>query len=396
VTLGTDLRDNGSMSQEFFGDIPLFREIQKLLAAGEGPINFEIARQVADALGTGGTPDRKVDLSVVADFSDVVHSSEVLLASYTRLPFDEPMRIKVMGRSEWIGSTLTNWRWLFEPLAVRFTGELAKLGGEMPEEEGNPLEAVMSQVGPLMLGLQIGTLVGHLAKEVVSRYDLIIPRDSDNALHVIWTNAESLANEYGFDHAEFRRWLALHEVSRQMTMTSAPWVIRYYRSLLLEVVDALEIDTADIERRLMELQSKGIDALEVEIDPQTIPLAKTERHQKALQRLHAFIAVFEGYAAHASAAVASELIKNRSQIDEGMARHKASPSQGKAMLASILGLSFDRSLQSAGETFSAAVLQLKGLEMLNRVWSAPDYLPTMDEIRDPFAWMERVEDDGEQ
>jgi putative hydrolase len=383
------------MSQEFFGDIPLFREIQKLLAAGEGPINLEIARQVADALGTGGVPDQKFELSLVSDLSEAVHSSEVLLASYTRLPFVEPMRVKVMGRSEWIGSTLANWRWLFEPLAVRFTGELAKLGGEAPEDEGNPLEAVMSQVGPLMLGLQIGTLVGHLAKEVVSRYDLIIPREPDAALHVVWPNAEALANEYGVEHGPFRRWLALHEVSRQMTMTSAPWVSRYYKSLLLEVVDALEIDTADIERRLMELQSKGMEALEVEIDPQTIPLAKTERHQKALTRLHAFIAIFEGYSSHASSAVAAEIVTGKSKIDEGMARHKASPTQGKAMLATILGLTFDRTLQSAGETFCAAVLQLKGLEMLNRVWSAPDFLPTMDEIRDPFAWIERVEEGTE-
>ena len=382
------------MSEEFFGDIPLFREIQKLLAAGEGPINLEIARQVAGALG--GTTDEKVDLALVADLSDAVHSSEALLASYTRLPFVEPMRVKVMGRAEWIRSTLEAWRWLFEPLAVRFTGELAKLGGESAaegSEEGTTLDAVMGQVGPLMLGLQVGTLVGHLAKEVVSRYDLAIPRESDPALHVVWTNARELADEYGIDHESFQKWLALHEVSRHLTMASAPWVIRYYRSLLLEVVDALEIDTADIEQRLTELQTRGMEALEVEVDPQTIPLAQTERHRKALERLHAFMAVFEGYAGHASAAVASELVPDRSKIDEGMARHKASPSEGKAMLATLLGLSFDRTLQTAGETFCAAIFKLKGLDALNRVWTAPDYLPSMAEIRDPFAWIERVMDD---
>ncbi|HZA20057.1 MAG TPA: hypothetical protein VE889_04305, partial [Actinomycetota bacterium] len=43
------------MTQEPFGDIPLFREIQRLLqAGGGGPINLEIARQVATAVALGG------------------------------------------------------------------------------------------------------------------------------------------------------------------------------------------------------------------------------------------------------------------------------------------------------------------------------------------------------
>jgi uncharacterized protein (DUF2342 family) len=38
------------------------------------------------------------------------------------------------------------------------------------------------------------------------------------------------------------------------------------------------------------------------------------------------------------------------------------------------------------------VVKLKGIAALNKVWDAPDNLPSLDEIRDPFAWMERVID----
>ncbi|MGH2777969.1 MAG: zinc-dependent metalloprotease, partial [Actinomycetota bacterium] len=63
---------------------------------------------------------------------------------------------------------------------------------------------------------------------------------------------------------------------------------------------------------------------------------------------------------------------------------------GQAALASILGISFDRALENKGETFCAAVVKLKGLGTLNHVWDAPDNLPSPDEIKDPFQWMERV------
>jgi uncharacterized protein (DUF2342 family) len=41
-------------------------------------------------------------------------------------------------------------------------------------------------------------------------------------------------------------------------------------------------------------------------------------------------------------------------------------------------------------TFCAAIVKLQGIEKLNLMWAAPDNLPTLDEVRDPFAWIERV------
>ena len=50
----------------------------------------------------------------------------------------------------------------------------------------------------------------------------------------------------------------------------------------------------------------------------------------------------------------------------------------------------DRQLEDAGETFCNAVVSLHGMAALNRVWEAPDNLPSASEIRDPFTWIERV------
>jgi uncharacterized protein (DUF2342 family) len=60
------------------------------------------------------------------------------------------------------------------------------------------------------------------------------------------------------------------------------------------------------------------------------------------------------------------------------------------MLSQILGVTFDRPLEAAGATFCAAIVKLHGIQALNRVWEAPDNLPGLEEIKDPFAWIERV------
>ncbi|HEX2235714.1 MAG TPA: zinc-dependent metalloprotease, partial [Actinomycetota bacterium] len=70
-------------------------------------------------------------------------------------------------------------------------------------------------------------------------------------------------------------------------------------------------------------------------------------------------------------------------------RRRAATGEAESLLSSILGISVDRALETSGATFCAAIVKLKGQAALNRVWEAPDNLPTPEEIRDPFAWIER-------
>jgi putative hydrolase len=385
------------MSQQPFGDIPLFRELQKLLSSSEGPVNTEVARQVGGAVAAQAGAEPPATSEISKSYGDAVRTSEVLLSGYTRLSLDEPMHSEVVGRSWWVGSTLDAWKWLLDRLADRFTGELGKMGGELggppggdPGAPDNPMAAAMGQVGPLLLGLQAGQLLGGLSTETLARYYYPIPRDDSGELFFVLANIDVVARDYGFDELDFRKWLATQEVSRHLLMSSVPWLQRYARSLLTDLVDSIELDVGDLERRMMDLQTKGMEALTENSPSDALPVIPSERHSRALQRVRAFTALFEGYGAHAAEAVMPQVVEDAARIDEGMARHRASPSEGQAALSSILGISYDRALEEKGETFCAAVVKLKGLPALNKAWDAPDNLPSPEEIKDPFQWMERV------
>jgi putative hydrolase len=376
------------VSQEPFGDIPLFREIQRILASSTGPVNYEIARQVAAAIATQGSADPSVGTELPRAFAEVVHASEGVVSGFTRLALREPLQSHVMVRKQWATSTLDSWSWLLDRLAGRFGGEMGKLAGS-GEAEG--MQAALGQVAPLLMGIQAGTLVGHLARELLGRFDVPIPRDDDGRLFIIEPNVQSVASDYGFDVEQLRAWLAVQETARGLIAASVSWIDRYFRSLLAEIIDSIEIDASDLERRLSELQTQGMEALQEGLTPgDALPIVPTERHRRALDRLHAFMALFEGYARHACGAVSSQVIGDTARIDEGMARHNLSPSDGEEMLASLLGLSLDRALETTGTTFCAAVVRLHGIDALNRVWEAPDNLPSLAEVKDPFAWIERV------
>ncbi len=377
------------MSQQPFGDIPIFRELQRLLSSDEGPVNLELARQIADSIANEGTQEPPPNRDLVTAYPRSVITAHQLLSGYTRLQIDELPSAEVIGRSAWVASTLTGWSWLTEAFAQRFTAMADE--GNTETEAAPGMGMAIKQIIPFMMGLQIGTLVGHLARETLSRYELPIPRSDNGRLFLVGQNADTVATDYGFDRNDFVMWIALREVGRHMIIASNPWVERYFRSSLVEVIGSIEIDLGDIERQMTELGA-GMEGLEGIGSEGMLPVVHTPRYESALGRVKALFAVFEGYASHASGQVSTEVVPNVARIDEGMRRHASVPSSGKQALASVLGLDLDRETVDAGATFCAAVVQLRGMGSLNEVWAAPDNLPSLDEIRDPFAWMERVLD----
>lgn len=379
------VRDDRRMGPEPFGEIPLFRELQRLLSSSEGPVNETIASQVAHAIARQDPGDREPPADSLRAYGDSLREAELLLSGYTRLRVDEPSRPSMLSRSGWVDASLGAYKWLIDHFATRMTGSFDDEAGS-----AGPQQALMEQVVPLLMGLQAGTLIGHLALDALGRYDLPLPREDDGRLFLVYPNAVKVAEAYGFEPEPFRKWMALREMSRHLVMAESPWAARYLRSALLELIDSIEVDAGDIERRMLDLQERGVEALQGAQTDDVLPVVQTERHQTALRRLQSFVAILEGYGAHASGEVGAQIVPDSAKIAEGMARHDASTSEGKAALTKLLGLSLDKNLRSSGVTFCAAVVKLKGVGSLNKLWEAPDNLPTIEEIRDPFKWIERV------
>lgn len=376
------------MSPEPFGDIPLFREIQRLLASsGGGPLNLEVAGQVARSVATEGFAESPVGVSTQQTLREAVHEAETLLAGYTRLDLVEPISSDPLTRALWAERTLTAWRWLLERLATRFVDEMGTQG---EDESMQQMSMVMKQVGPLLMGLQAGTLVGHLAREVISGFDPSIPREGETGIVLVVPNISKIAADYGLEVDAVIRWVAFQDVARYIVVQGVAWVAPYRRNLMTALVDAIEVDTAEMQRRLIDLQTQGIEALQegASVDA-SIPIVPTRAHQQALDRLRAFVGLHEGYAARATSATGAQ-ISDDTKIAEVIARQRASSSEAKDLLASVLGFSLDRDLVTTGTTFCAAVEKLEGLPALNRVWEAPDNLPTYAELKDPFVWIDRV------
>jgi len=88
--------------------------------------------------------------------------------------------------------------------------------------------------------------------------------------------------------------------------------------------------------------------------------------------------------------IAAEVIPDHEELRAAMDRRRRSRSAPQRIIERLLGFDVKLRQYEQGKQFADAVTKLGGIEGLNRVWSAPEALPTSDELQHPEQWLERT------
>jgi putative hydrolase len=102
------------------------------------------------------------------------------------------------------------------------------------------------------------------------------------------------------------------------------------------------------------------------------------------------MAVIEGHAEHVMDAVAPELLPSLPRLRRALDARRRNQSRLSRIVARLLGLELKLRQYERGKVFCDAVVRDGGREALSFVFSAPDALPSLEEIEDPGAWLART------
>src|SRR6266545_3049679 len=125
---------------DFFSRIPLFREFARLLSGELGPVNWELARQVAvaTAIGAetlGGPPALPVpkftpEPGEQRAWDDHLRLAELWVDPVSALPGpDRPLTAQLVSRPDWAEKVLRSFPPLIEPGASRMADSLGPGAG---------------------------------------------------------------------------------------------------------------------------------------------------------------------------------------------------------------------------------------------------------------------------
>jgi putative hydrolase len=377
------------------GQMPLFAELQKLLSWSGGPVNWDLARQLAvSTLSGANAPVEPAERSAVAD---AVRLADLWLDEVTELP-SGVQSVESWTRLDWLERTLPVWSTLCDPVAARV---VAAMSSAIPAEQleamggGNPLAGIMSQVGGLMFGAQVGQGIGALAREVVASTDVGIPLGPAGVAALVPENVAAFGAGLGRPAEEVRLYLALREAAHQRLFTHVPWL----RQRLLEAVESyargISIDMSTIERAMSEVDPANPESVQNALAGGLFEPETTPEQQAALRRLETLLALVEGWVDAVVAAAAGERMPGAEALREASRRRRATGGPAEQTFATLVGLELrPRRLREAAALWWS-VTNKHGVGGRDALWGHPDLLPSADDLDDPLGFADTMGDGAE-
>jgi coenzyme F420 biosynthesis associated uncharacterized protein len=289
---------------------------------------------------------------------------------WTQLGADlPPVQARVVGRAGWVRANLSSLRGAFEPMRER-------LGQR---------RALASRV----LGAQVGALLGLLSGKVLGQFVLPLGGPGGGQLLVVGPNVLALSEEHGPLADDIRRTVVLHEVTHRLQFDATPWLAEHLRGLLERYLANARVDTAALLEAAPRLPAAVAEVRDTGDLQPLLRTVLTPEQVEVIEAAQGLMSLLEGHGnATMYAAADRQLITDPEGVRAALAARRTDVAA--RILTAVGGLELKRRQYREGERFVTRVVELGGVEGLNRAFDAPDHLPRADEVDDPAGWLARV------
>lgn len=373
-----------------FGGFDL-NEVLRLVRS-EGPLNFEVAHQVAEWVATQGRPEPQVSRADLDLMADLAHTAELHVGQATGLAATLRLASKTMGRRQWAHDTLEALRPVLTKLAERMTSSPAPdVPEEPPAGEADAMTGLLTALAPLLLGVQAGFMIGNLTQQALGRHHLPLPLTDPPAVWFVAPNLAEFEQAWQLPHDDLRFYVALHEVIHAAALSS--WAHRRLCSLGEEYVGAFEIDPQTVEERLGEIDPRDPSTFETALGnpAEFLGSVRSAAQTEVRDRIRGLNSVIEGYVDLVLEDVGEPLIPTFGRIREAWHRRRVERGEAARLLEALLGIELDREDYERGFAFCRGVAERTGSDDLHRLWNHEEWLPTPAELDAPGLWLARIE-----
>ena len=378
-----------------FEGLPFLGDLAKMLQSS-GPVSWDAAKQFAVQVATEGTSETNPDPLERIKYEELARVAEMRVADLTGLATSTTGRLLTVlpvTRGEWARRTLDAWRPLLERLSTSLTAAGTAGQGEPGDDPlTSLLQGFSAAFGPLLFGMQAGSMVGHLATRTLGQYDLPIPRPASDELLVVGANVTALSEEWSLPIDDLRLWICLSELATHAVL-GVPHVRQRLESLLLDYVGGFSVDPAALETRLGDVDPMNPEALQQALgDPAALLGAiQTPAQQAQRPRLDALVATVVGYVDWVMDSVGTTLVGSYGMLTEALHRRRVESGEGDRFVGHLLGLEVGQAAYDRGERFVQGVVERAGAEALARLWADERNLPTPNEVDAPGLWLARID-----
>ncbi len=400
--------DDSSPSDNPFGGMPFFGNLGNMFG-GQGGDPWANAKQIATGIANGERTEDNVDPSVRIAFEQLARVAELQIqqTSGLRVSDGTPPTIRPATRHEWAVQTLDAYRPLLETMSESLSKGMSDLTAEtnavesMPEIPGlgamggDFMAQIMGMLGPMMLSMTAGSMVGSLSRSSLGSYDLPLPRSASRELLVVNASITEFTDEWQVPTDDMRLWVCLHEYLHHAVL-SISHVEQRLRELTTEYVGSFEANPGGMGGALGSFDLSNPESLSsvegLMNDPEALMGVVQSDHQRALlPEISALLATIVGWVDHMMDRIGSTLIGSYAMLSEALRRRRVTASPSDRFLERMLGLELDQTCYEQGRSFVDGVVERAGDDGLARLWQSTGMLPNPNEIVAPGLWLARID-----
>lgn len=385
-----------------FSGLPFFGDMLRAISA-QGPLQWDIARQVAMSTALGGSAaEPNVDPADRIVLESLAPIAELHVETHTGLsttPTGHPRTLLVVNRTTWCHHTLEAYKPLFTTLATSLSGsDVVPSESFEPDSEdsmASMMAGLVKVMAPAMMGISVGSMIGTMSQYAFGQYDIPLPRDPAHQLLLVPSNINSFAKDWSLQIDDLRMWVLIQELTAHAVF-GVPHVREVVSSTVRRFVAGFRPNPTALFERMTGIELSGSDPMAMLQkflgDPTLILGAERSEEQETLSPiLDAIIAAIIGYIDHSVDAITSNVLGGGSQIAEAVRRRRVESSPNDVFLEQLLGLRLTRRQVERGRTFVDGVVDRAGNEGIVQLFSASGNLPTPSELDAPGLWLARLE-----
>lgn len=378
-----------------FEGIPFLNDLSRMMRSS-GPISWEAARQFAVQIATGGRSENNPDPLETIRLNELFRVADLRVADATGLQTSTTgalVKLTPVTRKEWTLRTLEAYRPFLERLAESISVK-PSIESNMPLPSGVDkfFENMFSLVTPLMLGMQSGAMVGHLATRSFGQFDLPLPRPPSDELLLISPNLEAFGDEWSLPKDDLFLWVALSELTYHVVL-GLPHVRDRLETLVIEYVKGFQLDPEALQSSLEGVDPTDPQGMQNALGDPTVLLGiiRSPQQELLMPQLEALVTVIAGYVDHILDTVGATLIETYGRLTEALRRRRIEATSGDKLVEHLFGLHLGREQYDRGTSFVSGVIERGGDEALARLWLSERELPTPPEVDAPGLWLARID-----
>ncbi len=237
----------------------------------------------------------------------------------------------------------------------------------------------------------MGVLLGYMSQRVLGQYDLLVPEEAGvgDVVYYVGPNVLTLEKRFAFRPRDFRRWIAIHELTHRAQFTAVPWLRPYFMSLVERTFDMVEPDPRVLVRaiaRAAEALSRGRSPFD---EAGLLGLFASDEQRLVLADVQALMSLLEGHGNYVMNALGREHVHGVERMERVLqARREVKGISGQ--FQKMIGIEMKLRQYELGESFLDAVVERAGIDAISAAWESPEALPTLDELHEPMRWLDRT------